>query len=389
MIIKISKINDVFQLRKLNLVIFLLYILIIIFFLGKFIHQIVKGYDYQSYQVTEMLINYRGGFVRRGLCGDIIWILHYYLGCSPYWTSCMLCVLCFIVVSAFFIAKSVQRKVSLLYFPLVYIIIINILRRDWFRKDCFMLLAFITCLYLIRNLIIGKKSYLITGMLVNFVCSFVLLIHEAFFFFSIPLLGLFIFRCFALENSKISSILKTFLFFLPSLSIFFVVTMFKGNEFVALDIWKSWGGSNFWGISTPTNAVDAIGWSTEYAVNKHINANFIGSYIDHGVRIVNKNILWLFCLILTYLMTFKWNVIQLVIDTKYKDMNKSYSMACLLIFQFIMLIPMFTILSCDYARIYYYLFGSCFSVILIFEDNIILSLFPNRFVTTISRIIGR
>lgn len=226
-------------------------------------------------------------------------------------------------------------------------------------------------------------------MLVNFVCSFVLLIHEAFFFFSIPLLGLFIFRCFALENSKISSILKTFLFFLPSLSIFFVVTMFKGNEFVALDIWKSWGGSNFWGISTPTNAVDAIGWSTEYAVNKHINANFIGSYIDHGVRIVNKNILWLFCLILTYLMTFKWNVIQLVIDTKYKDMNKSYSMACLLIFQFIMLIPMFTILSCDYARIYYYLFGSCFSVILIFEDNIILSLFPNRFVTTISRIIGR
>jgi len=58
--------------------------LFMIILLDKFIRQIVGGVSKESWNITEWLINYQGGFVRRGLMGEVIFVFYNYFGLSPY-----------------------------------------------------------------------------------------------------------------------------------------------------------------------------------------------------------------------------------------------------------------------------------------------------------------
>ena len=48
------------------------YLSFIIILLFAFFISVVNGYSKGSWNITEFLINYQGGFVRRGLLGEII-----------------------------------------------------------------------------------------------------------------------------------------------------------------------------------------------------------------------------------------------------------------------------------------------------------------------------
>lgn len=83
-------------------------LLILLFFLYKtgaifkpFLFPDVNGYGY-----TEMLIDYGGGFVRRGMLGDLIHRLSAALGISPLHIIRPLCMAAFVAVAAFFSAVS-------------------------------------------------------------------------------------------------------------------------------------------------------------------------------------------------------------------------------------------------------------------------------------------
>ena len=57
------------------------------FFIGllilAFIFQILKFYsfyeEYSDWQYADWLINYQGGFIRRGLIGELLFQTHYFL----------------------------------------------------------------------------------------------------------------------------------------------------------------------------------------------------------------------------------------------------------------------------------------------------------------------
>ena len=46
---------------------------------AKLVGYFTYSYDYKSFEISDWLINYEGGFVRRGVMGEIIYILYTYI----------------------------------------------------------------------------------------------------------------------------------------------------------------------------------------------------------------------------------------------------------------------------------------------------------------------
>ena len=107
-------------------------LLILLFFLYKtgaifkpFLFPDVNGYGY-----TEMLIDYGGGFVRRGMLGDLIHRLAAAAGVSPLNIIRPLCMAAFVAVAAFFFSRFRRLGLNwwLLASPLLFGSLTEIIR---------------------------------------------------------------------------------------------------------------------------------------------------------------------------------------------------------------------------------------------------------------------
>ena len=142
------------------------------FFIGllivAFIFQISKFYtfyeDYSDWQYADWLINYQGGFVRRGLLGNIIFKLNYYTGVNH--IKIIIC----IYLSAYFLFIILFYKIlekiwainpylflfisispSTLFFPLFDFDAL-------FRKEIFFFIVFFYHVCIAQQTIQKKKS---------------------------------------------------------------------------------------------------------------------------------------------------------------------------------------------------------------------------------------
>ena len=90
--------------------------------------------DHVSFNYTEFLINYRGGFVRRGILGEPLYQLCLHTGISPFPVIIVFSIAIFAIVAAFFIRQFKMKDYSywLLLCPLFYGHVMNIIRKDMF-----------------------------------------------------------------------------------------------------------------------------------------------------------------------------------------------------------------------------------------------------------------
>ena len=180
---------------------------------------------------------------------------------------------------------------------------------------------------------------------------FLILVHEASFFFVFPIL--FLITWFShpgpiLNKEKILISVKYFI--VPFMSML-AITLMKGNEEIANAIWRSW---NSLFVLYSEGDIPKIGagvrWLTngiKEATDFHLDLNF---QTHLGIIDITKNIIML--------LTTLFSTYYLILRNPYVDFGNNRictsennsSIANTLLIQFFFMTPMFTFLSTDYPR---------------------------------------
>ncbi len=222
-----------------------------------------NSYVNDSWTIGEWLINYQGGFVRRGLLGEVIFLISDYFSITPIYIIWIICLssYLFLIKLSFGMVKNLVST-SFLLSPAIFLspIIGNFL----VRKDILLLLLFVCNLRIIK----ANKSNI---FFINLINIFATLIHEGFFIYALPI------QFFLKLNKNIFSsnknLFKNILLFLPSIIVFLLCFIFKGSDYQASLINNSWIDKSFlfpfddFINGNPSGAIDAIGWGFNDVVN--------------------------------------------------------------------------------------------------------------------------
>lgn len=315
-----------------------------------------------EFNITEFLINYEGGFVRRGLVGQILFNLCKYTGWSPIYIVRIFCIVIFSTVLSFYFFQFRQNHLNwwILLCPMMFGMCIDVIRKD------FLLYLITICLfYLVRGYTMNVPRFCTTMLII----ILGLFIHEAFIFFGIPLVLLVIWRNYSRPLLTCISISLTF-------AIFMLLSYYKGNYEIATAILHSWDGmDNTPLITSRYNSIGAIGWDTLYAVKMHLYANFYCNGFGWYGLIWQPLIM-----IVTYY--FIMNFTAVFSDIRYSDKRRTV-LSSLAAFNLICLLPMFLFLSCDYGRLYQYVFAVTYAAFLIVPHEKIINLFPSIYINLI------
>jgi len=351
-------------------------ILFAVSILYRFVLMLLTPYAYESWQVSEILINYQSGFVRRGLLGEILFFFVKRFNFNIEWAVKIFCTACFIVCCIFFVRLFMKRNYSLHILALCFFLSGIVLSDYWIRKDYLFFCIFIPMLWFGRNQHLSLPIKLIA---INLLSVFIILSHEVFSFFALPVLFLLFF-----EHYKNKGIIRSFILsslcLLPSIFAFFLTFIFHGDSDTAHAIWDSWTGYIHQETPDIGKSVSAIGWTSGYAIKRHIHFNFLNQ--DQGIF---SSMVWIIIITVVYYISTNALLVFREDKSVFSDQHKTV-LSSVLIFQFLCLSPVFLILSCDYIRVIFYWIASSFAIFLIIPMVTIEALTPIFFRTIVERI---
>ncbi len=313
---------------------------------GKILHRDFLHVNYQSWEISEWLINYEGGFVRRGLCGQVLWQLEQWF---PYDIRVALMGICIITSAIFlYIILRLFKKEgwSLLILPTGFCLGFTLFNL-WGRRDYISLMLALSIFLVFRHIISRTKRR--AGWIAFYALSALqILLHEASFFYTFPILMLYSY-CQGRDSrlTAIKSAWRSLLQFLPVLLVMAATCLFKGNENVAQAIWDSWVPiiGNYQADTVKMGwGVFALTWSPEMIFPSHFSTSLMGDVSPAGWRIP----LVILNLLATYYLVTRLNAVNMGLY-RLKSMNHVL-MSNVVLVQFVAMLPMFTVLSCDWGR---------------------------------------
>lgn len=313
-------------------------------------------FQFEHWGYADWLINFEGGFVRRGILGQVILCMYRWFNIDIGQTLHIVSLLTTLALIALVIAIFIRKKWSALILPTVIMLgtfaINNI---SSFRRDQLMLLILFLIFYFYRKCITGNNK-VINYLLFSITAIFVILVHEASFFCFVPFI--FIHQC---EKLHFKNAQKSALFLLPVIAAMGVCCIFKGDTTTADAIWESYKPYfiETYGNCLPMGeAVNALTWGTMFAVKHHLTMNYL---------IFPRIFGWFFTFIATFYLCANVNRVTLF-SYERKEAN-SISLTSILLVQFVSLLPMFTVLSCDLGRITIYWTITSFFIYALFGDT--------------------
>ena len=227
-----------------------------------------RFYD-NSWTVGEWLISYAGGFVRRGLPGELIHFISTQYSLGPIFIVWFISIVSYVVLILLLLnfCKNLFEK----SFLLSQLIILAPLSENYFvRKDTFLVLLYGLSLLIMKALYHKNINKLIAVLGVNFISMVAIFSHESYGIWGLPSL-LIIFSIFEKQSKKniFQSSLRATLFLLPAILSFFLCWIFKGDTNQSLMIHQSWQSMSeiipsLSGLyeKDPSGAIAAIGWGT-------------------------------------------------------------------------------------------------------------------------------
>lgn len=320
-----------------------------------------------DFSFSDFLINYEGGFVRRGLIGELLLKSSTLFGFDIGTTILSLCIIS--TVALILLLIYLFRNKGLSYFILPICILLGgfaMNRLTLFRRDALMLLIIYLIFYLYKKYKDHRRpAYYV---LFSVSCTIVILIHEASFFCFVPFIllhQLFSYK----EKNYLSNVFRTLIFLSPAILTMLAVIIYKGDENTAGAIWNSYQPyfNEKYGEMLPVGqGVQALTWNNAQTFMFHFTTNYTKPIIQY----VPRAVVWALIYFITFYLCANVNRIRLFSYEK-KLINSNFLTATLLI-QFISLLPMFTILSCDLRRVTIYWTITSFFIFAIFENNQIL-----------------
>lgn len=297
---------------------------------------------FESFQISDWMISYHDGFIRRGLAGSILFFIHNnFINISPIYTVLLLDTVSFIVFLCIIINIFRIHKWSLAtaLFPIATCMaFLSDYRRD-FMMLCFCYVTYNCFFHYLR------KNSIVILVLSIILMTISILLYEPIFFVLIPILIIQYWN-YIPNKKKLIKTLHTLLVFIIPILCMILSCVFKGTEKQSTNIWNSW---------IPITNPYTIGNSVEKGVgllflensNKevflyHIGENF--GFTPYKI-LLSIIILSLIFASVYYLCTFVPIIINKRVITKYND-----EIGKILLFQLIVQIPMFTILSNDFGR---------------------------------------
>ena len=235
------------------------------------------SYD-NTWSVGEWLINYQGGFVRRGLPGEIIFQLASHVSLPPLlpvqWLS-----LGSYAALAGLVAHTCRRHCAPALLLSSIAMAAPLFSGFIFRKECTGLSLLALALIILQRTGSSRTGLILRWLAVNSLACIAILSHESFGFYGLGALllhqGLVHRPSDARAPTIVSAILSSRapVHLLPALITFLITLASKGSSSAAIAIHQSWashssllGPSQQLLSSTPGGAMEAIGWSTLHGI---------------------------------------------------------------------------------------------------------------------------
>ena len=338
------------QLKKLKnlvnffpeLILFLIFILISFSFLDY-------EKNFTNYVFTENLINYEGGFIRRGFLGSIALFFYQTFEINPklFFVSIYYSLYLLLILHFIFFINSLKKEnfflsILIILSPatLFFLVFDN---NALFRKEIFLILIFFTHVLLAKKVLEKKLSYN-DYQKYNFyfvipVLFFNILIHEfQFFLLFFHYLIHIVVSEFSKKKNKIFKNLYIFL------TIIFIVTIFSGSENTVSDIENSL-----------ISFIPEI--KNDYGPTDMLNGNInlvIGSFLK---MIISSNFIeffQVFLMLLFSVLLFLYIFNKLLEKNNFKfNYLKSYN--CIFIIYIFLILLFFIVTAFDYGRLFHIL----------------------------------
>lgn len=304
------------------------------------------------YRVSEFLINYQGGFVRRGLLGELLYQVCKPLGLDPRYIILPLCIVCAALFCFLAIKHFRKAHLCLWILPTHYMLF----GADFIRKDFLMMLLVWGILHTVSKIIAGRGNALVVILLGLFLLN----VHEASFFIFYPIMALYV--LFASPN-KTSALSKAAIIAAP-LAGMAMTCVFKGNVECANAICHSWTFAypDTYATITGENAIGALTWDTMSTLWMHVQYNFHSGplFAYSGIILRVTSIALIFFLIVQIAFIHQRE------SADYKSNTAKFVKIAL--FQLLALSPLLVFLSCDYRRICFYWTASSFISYICMKD---------------------
>ena len=366
------------HLRK-NKVYFYIELILVAFFMWLLIDRIIFDiqwdHSYTGYGINDWLINYQGGFVRRGLIGEFLYQIYQLY---PFNIKSAIIIFDVLAFGMFFILSLrafFKQKWSILplLFPLVCVGsgIVN------YRRDFFILLI----VYGIYALYIRFYSHrkIILGLVLEVLMVLSILIYEPTFFLFVPLLGII-----TLCNIQGTTSYKLFytlgLFAAPTITMGFVC-LWKGDPNQAQIIWDSWQPL-FEKYPEKDMIPEEIGCGIEFlghglkeTMSFHLNLLF-GYKHFFAIKTIVSNILMFVSYPMIYFLVTRVPSVSIK-EREISQNTHSLRLSSIFIIQLLAMSPMLTFLSCDLGRTIPYCMYTTFFLIYYFDKNRISIHLPN------------
>jgi hypothetical protein len=219
------------------------------------------SWGHASYQLTEWMINYAGGFVRRGLPGSLIGICSDAIGVRANHLIIAFSASCYLLLVTWLLRRSTRT------FPAALILSCIVMgfpayQDSVVRKDCLGLLLLVGCLAIDRSRL--PRPAIILAL--NLLAGVAVLSHETFVFYALA--GFVLFRRGDEESPTVVGFIRRGLVLLPAAGCFLLTVVFHGTPGQAeavndswLPLWRIIDPGNP-GLETPSAAIQALGWSS-------------------------------------------------------------------------------------------------------------------------------
>ncbi len=346
---------------------------VVIVFLAAIVHLLYCNYrdlgstdpeawdSYYWYGISDYLINYQGGFVRRGFIGEVLYQIFNVHGYPVNMAIVALDFTSFVLFIALWTYAFKKRQWSLL--PLLFPYVCAHINLLGFRRDFLMMvILFIVYDLFFRYLSSRKRCYIFSSMAVLCLC---LLIYEPCMFLTIPVMGLSL----LLKNSEGTSLKSGFYKTIPVLIapvVLVVVLLFsKGSPDAADRIWESWQPLFATYSNVPVTEMGTGVSFLKFTLPEFIEHNFsFLVLIDKtpvGMIVVN-----LILMLISFPLV--WYLVARVPVVNYRKMSieknpDSVLLGSVFIVQFISMLPMFGFLSCDIGRTLPYCIYTTFIIV--------------------------
>ena len=336
-------------------------------------------FGHNGWGMSDFLINYQGGFVRRGLFGEVLLFFaqrySFHRGSFIWWT----CMVCFIATCLFFLVAFLRRRYSLYILPLCFFLGMGVLGNAVIRKDYFMMCGFIPVMWVYaRQSVPTVLKYALVNVLL--VCT--ILTHEAIAFFGLPILLLLVFRHHR-KSEVLASAVMAALALAPSLVAFAATLKYHGSREITHAIWDAWLPliAHESPYSLPVgDTVKSLAWSTAFAVPRHLRFNFF--VIDGNI---SSLVVWMFTFPAIYYIASHFLYAFRKSDEQFTYRHKTVLSAVVLL-QWLCLVPMFLVLSNDYIRVCFYWVASSYAIFLLVPLDTLEAAFPRFYIAVVESV---